>query len=374
MKHPDWQSARKLLCIRLDSLGDVLMCTPAIRALREGAHGRHITLLTSPSAAALAPYLGDIDASLDYAAPWVRHQQGHPRRDGGTDGERMIGTLAAQRFDAAVIFTSYSQSPLPAALLCLQAGIPLRLAHCRENPYEVLTDWIPEPEPAALLRHEVQRQLDLVAHVGCSPSSPRLSFRIRQHDLDYVRGLLRLRGVDPGRPWILLHPGASAASRRYPVSHWVKVIELLAERDAAPVVLAGSSVEQDIIEAIRRANRGSRNVADGPKVVDLTGALNLGQLGAALSLATVAVTNNSGPAHIAAAIGTPVLTLYALTNPQHAPWHVKSRVLFHDVPCRFCYKSMCPEGHHACLDNIAPERVVNELIQLKETSILHSMR
>jgi ADP-heptose:LPS heptosyltransferase len=84
-------------------------------------------------------------------------------------------------------------------------------------------------------------------------------------------------------------------------------------------------------------------------------------------LATVAVTNNTGPAHIAAAVGTPVVDLYALTHPQHTPWHVRSRVLFHDVPCRFCYRGTCRQGHHACLDGVAPGRVAEAVRELLDT-------
>jgi ADP-heptose:LPS heptosyltransferase len=90
----------------------------------------------------------------------------------------------------------------------------------------------------------------------------------------------------------------------------------------------------------------------------------LGQLGAAIAHATVVVSNNSGPAHIAAALGTPLVDLYALTNPQHTPWKVRSEVLFHDVPCRFCYKSVCPQGHHACLEQLEPARVVEAVCRL----------
>ena len=81
----------------------------------------------------------------------------------------------------------------------------------------------------------------------------------------------------------------------------------------------------------------------------LAGQLGLADLAALIALAPVLVTNNTGPAHVAAAVGTPVVDLYALTNPQHTPWGVPSRVLFHDVPCKFCYKSVCPERHHDCL-------------------------
>lgn len=76
------------------------------------------------------------------------------------------------------------------------------------------------------------------------------------------------------------------------------------------------------------------------------------------------VGNNSGPAHIAAAVGTPVVDLYALTNPQHTPWMVPSRVLNHDVPCKYCYKSVCPMQHHHCLTLVEPARVVAAVQEL----------
>src|SRR5690606_39098413 len=78
---------------------------------------------------------------------------------------------------------------------------------------------------------------------------------------------------------------------------------------------------------------------------------------AAPDAAALLVCNNSGPAHIAAALGVPVVDLYALTNPQHTPWQVPHRVLFHDVPCKYCYRSVCPQGHHACLAEVAPASV-----------------
>ncbi|MDB5963134.1 MAG: glycosyl transferase [Massilia sp.] len=104
-------------------------------------------------------------------------------------------------------------------------------------------------------------------------------------------------------------------------------------------------------------------------VVSLSGQLTLGQLGAAIALAAVVVANNSGPAHISAALGTPLVDLYAQTNPQHTPWLVAHRVLFHDVPCRNCFRSVCPEGHHDCLVKVAPERVAAAVCELIEESM-----
>jgi ADP-heptose:LPS heptosyltransferase len=95
----------------------------------------------------------------------------------------------------------------------------------------------------------------------------------------------------------------------------------------------------------------------------LAGQLDLGALCALIALAPVLITNNTGPAHIAAAVGTPVVDLYALTNPQHTPWGVESRVLNRDVPCKYCYKSACPAGHHDCL-RVPPEEVVSATLEL----------
>jgi hypothetical protein len=88
---------------------------------------------------------------------------------------------------------------------------------------------------------------------------------------------------------------------------------------------------------------------------------------AMLERAALLIANNTGPVHIAAALGTPVVDLYALTNPQHTPWGVRKAVLFEDVPCRFCYKSVCPMGHHKCLSLVAPEAVAAAAEQLLRT-------
>ena len=348
-----WKDANNVLCIRLDSLGDVLMCTPAIRAIKQSRSGRTVTLLGSGSGVAAAPFVPEIDSVSVYAAPWMKSTEPHER-----DVDlALVRLLQEHNFDAAVIFTSYSQSPLPAALLCYLAGIPLRLAHCRENPYQMLTDWVSDPEPHDVIRHEVRRQLDLVADVGYRATNENLSFAVPAADLAWMGRRLSAIGVQPYQPWILLHPGATAASRRYPARHWSEVVRRLTDEFGYSVVLTGASDEISTIEEIRCA-------ADGLRAHSFAGELDLGKLGAAISLASVVVSNNTGPAHMAAAIGTPLVDLYALTNPQHTPWQVESRVLFHDVPCRFCYKSICPEGHHHCLEMVDPARVVEAVLDL----------
>jgi ADP-heptose:LPS heptosyltransferase len=108
-----------ILCIRLDSLGDVLMTMPAVRAIKQALPASRITLLTSPAGAEPAPYLPEIDDVLVYQAPWMK-----PSSPGPQDYDHEMLAGSRRQFDAVVIFTVYSQSPLPAALFCTLAGIP----------------------------------------------------------------------------------------------------------------------------------------------------------------------------------------------------------------------------------------------------------
>ncbi|WP_156396673.1 lipopolysaccharide heptosyltransferase II [Noviherbaspirillum sp. Root189] len=351
MSMKPWHDVRRILCIRLDYLGDVLMSTPAIRALKQSHPGSHITLLTSSSGAVAARHVPEIDDVIDYAAPWMKSSSPHePACD-----HAMIDRLSEAGFDAAVIFTVYSQNPLPAAMLCYLAGIPLRLAHCHENPYQMLTHWVRDPEPEERIRHEVRRQLDLVATIGAHTDDERMSFNVPCDDMRAARNLLSAIGVDSEQPWIVLHPGATAQSRRYPPEYWREASRTLASKLGCPLVFTGGKDETELVEQIR---------ADIPNAFSLAGKLTLGELAAVITLSPLLISNNTGPAHIAAAVGTPVVDLYALTNPQHTPWQVNSRVLFQDVSCRFCYKSVCPQGHHRCLTGVAPQQVVDAAVEL----------
>jgi ADP-heptose:LPS heptosyltransferase len=251
------------------------------------------------------------------------------------------------------VFTVYSQSCLPAALLCLLAGIPRRLAHCRENPYLLLTDWVPESEPERQVRHEVLRQVELVATVGARCADRRPSLRVPADALERVDRLLGARSL--GRDgWIAIHPGASAPSRRYAPERFAAVADGLAAAGVRAVFVGGED-ERPLVDGIRAAMRApSHSVA---------GETDLPALAALLARAPLLLANNSGPAHIEAAVGTPVVSLYALTNPQHTPWGVPHRVRNGAVPCACCYKSTCPMGHHDCL-RIPPDEVVRAALEL----------
>ncbi|WP_235581405.1 MULTISPECIES: glycosyltransferase family 9 protein [unclassified Rhizobacter] len=360
MTAPGWRDARKVLAVRLDNLGDVLMTTPALTAIRRSAPGMHLTLLGSRAGAALRPYVPAIDEVIVYDAPWMK---GGAPAAGALSDRRLLATLARGGFDAAVIFTVCTQSALPAALMCRLAGIPLRLAHCRENPYELLSDWVPDTEVCRTgMRHEVQRQLDLVHSVGFHERERErgLVFHERPGDAQAMRRKLLQAGGDPDRPYLVVHPGASAPSRRYPAERFGQAVTAIVAQTGCQVVLTGSADERPLLALVESGLAAPLRAS----AVSLAGALNLGELSALIAQSQVLLCNNSGPAHLAAAVGAPVVVLYALTNPQHTPWQAQSRVLNHEVPCRDCLKSSCPQLHHDCLRKVPPERVAEAACEL----------
>jgi ADP-heptose:LPS heptosyltransferase len=131
---------------------------------------------------------------------------------------------------------------------------------------------------------------------------------------------------------------------------------MLRQDHGVRIVFTGSESERPLIEKIQGAM--------GTESHSLAGELSLAELAAVLQEAPLLIANNTGPVHIAAAVGTPVVDIYALTNPQHTPWQVPHRVLSHEVPCKYCYKSTCALGHHDCLRRIQPSEVVEAALSL----------
>jgi lipopolysaccharide heptosyltransferase II len=347
-----WLGARRLLAVRLDAMGDVLMTTPALRAIRATLPDVHLALLTSEAGAAVADRIPEVDEVLVAGVPWMKAAA----EAGSVDAMReLVDRLRGGAFDGAIVFTVFSQSPLPAAMACHLAGIPRVLAHVRENPYALVSDWVVDPEWPVPTRHEVQRQLDLVAAAGFRGADTHLSYRVDPDASRAMRARLGSVGIGPGRPFVVLHPGASAASRRYRPEGFASAAARLAVEDRLPIVVTGAAEERAIVDRV---------LGDVTGAIDLAGRLGTAELAALIAIAHVLVTNNTGPAHLAAAVGTPVVVLYAQTNLQHTPWQVPSRILTRDVPCRNCLRSTCPLGHHACLAPVEPDEIVDAVRDL----------
>jgi lipopolysaccharide heptosyltransferase II len=356
MIDPRWQAARRILAVRLDNLGDVLVTTPAIHAIKTSLPDAAITLLASPVGTQVARLNPDIAEVITYEAPWMdpwcRLPQDRARE------EAVIATMRAGAFDGAIIFTSFRQSPLPAAYLCYLAGIPLRLAASIDGPGSLLTTRHRHPEA---LMHEVERGLDLVGAIGLDTTERDLVLRVPDDARDRLATTLRAVGIPEGRPLIVIHPGCSMPARTYPWESFAATAELAVERLGATIVLTGAADEEPLVAHIRDRLGARARAATHP----FAGVLPFAEFCALIERADLTITNNTGPMHIAAAVGTPVVALFALTNPpeQWGPWHVPHRLLNHDVPCRLCYSRICPYGHE-CLTLVTPEMVVAAAAEL----------
>ena len=145
-------------------------------------------------------------------------------------------------------------------------------------------------------------------------------------------------------------------ARTYPWEMYVEVVDLLVEQLGATVFLTGAGDEQELVERIlSHVQESNRRAAHS-----LAGVLSFPDLCALIEAADLVITNNTGPMHISAAVKTPVVALFALTNPpeQWGPWHVPHRLLNVDVPCRICYSRVCPYQHE-CLRLVSPSTVVD---------------
>jgi lipopolysaccharide heptosyltransferase II len=314
-----WEDCKKILCIRLDNMGDLLMSTPAFRALKESFQC-HLALLTSAAAAPVTADIPEIDEVFIFNAPWVKH-------DHVATPEtyyQLVETLRKEHFDAAIIFTVYSQNPLPTAMLAYEAGIPLRLAYCRENPYQLLTHWIPDEEPLHTVQHQVERDIALVASTGAKAVSTRLSLQTHETHWSGIVKKLRLRGADHLKPWIILHPMVQDAKRQYNFQKWVEIGQQLIRHHQCQLWITGNTGEESDAEMLKEA------IGDG--AVNLAGTFSISEFALLIRKSPLVISVNTGTVHIAAATSTPVVVLYALTNMQHTPWRVKSEVLYFDIP------------------------------------------
>lgn len=316
-----WKKAKNILCIRADNMGDLLMTEPALRALKHSVPNRKITLLTSNAGSIIAPYIKSIDKTIVSNLPWVKSETSQTNPETTTT---LIRKLKSRNFDAAIIFTVFSQNPLPAAMLTYLANIPLRAAFCHERPYDLLTDWIRDPEPEQFIRHEVLRQLFLVGSLGAKKLiDDRITISIPKKSYPSLEQKLKTEHFDTNQPFVIIHPGVSSLARQYSPTSFARIAHRISKEFSLPIVFTGSTSEVDLVQSIQKG-------AHIP-TTNLAGKLSIDELIVLIECSKLLISNNTGPAHIAAAVGTPVLDLYALTNPQHTPWRTRSKVLYFQV-------------------------------------------
>jgi ADP-heptose:LPS heptosyltransferase len=188
----------------------------------------------------------------------------------------------------------------------------------------LINKWVPEIEPLKEIKHEVIRQLDLVKQLGVLSHSDEFSLVLPEGSDDRIKHKLTQLGIDVEKPFILMHPGVSEAKRQYPAELFAKAAKSIVNELDVQILLTGVESERVLTEFIEKEV--------GNQATSIAGKLSLEELLALIKITPILISNNTGPVHIAAAFKTPVIVMYAATNPQHTPWKVKNKVLLFDVP------------------------------------------
>jgi heptosyltransferase III len=331
----------RVLAVRLDSDGDVLLTGPALRAL--AADADRLDLLVSPAGRHAADLLPGVDEVLVLDAPWSGYR---PPPVDADALQALVADLAGRGYDRCVVFTSFHQSPLPMALLARLAGIPFVAGTSVDYPGSLLD--VRHRRPDGL--HEVEAALDLARAAGALLP-------------DGDDGRLAVRGPLPApavpAPDVVLHPGASVPARGLTAAHAASLVEALVAAGRR-VVLTGGPGERDLVdEVVAGLPEATRALPDA--VVDLAGRTSLAELAGLLAQAACVVVGNTGPAHLAAAVGTPVVSLFSPVVPadRWAPYGVPVVVLGdQQAACRDTRARECPVPGHPCLTSVAPSEVV----------------
>ncbi|MEV7964793.1 glycosyltransferase family 9 protein [Sphaerisporangium sp. NPDC088356] len=331
-----------VLVARLDNAGDVLLAGPAIRAVAAGA--REVVLLTGPHGGAAAQLLPGVDQVLQWRAPWIDPDPLPLKRP---HVDRLVSLVEKTAPELALIFTSFHQSSLPLALLLRLAGVPRIAAISEDYPGSLLD-----------VRHIVDETVDVPEAVRMLDLARAAGFELPSGD----DGALAVRRPLPsvhqftGPPgYVVVHPGTSAPARAWPADLHAKTVRDLVFAGAR-VVVTGDPDEQALTAQVAGAY-GS----------DLGGVTTFPELAAVLAGAAVVVVANTGPAHLAAAVGTPVISLFAPVVPSErwAPYRVPVVLLGdQEAPCRGSRARVCPVPGHPCLSSVTSEQVVDTVLDL----------
>jgi ADP-heptose:LPS heptosyltransferase len=307
----------RVVVTRLDSAGDVLLAGPAIRAVSQAAD---VTLLCSHVGLPAARLLPGI-RTLTFDAPWV-HGEPPPLR------ARELGRLLwrLRGFDEGIILTSSFQSSLPMAMLMRLAGIGTITAISDHYPGSLIDNRVHVDYDV----HELQRNLATVAAAGYPGNDAYELKALTPYPL-------------PDRPYVVVHPGADAKSRA--------IEPALAQEAVAHLLSSGYDV---VVTGSLTEKRLTAQVAGGV-ARDLGGRTTFAQLGYVLAHAEAVVAGNTGAGHLAASVGTPVVSLFAPVVPVHkwAPYGVRATILGDQhAACADTRARQCPVPGHPCMRSV----------------------
>ncbi|HEY0444670.1 MAG TPA: glycosyltransferase family 9 protein [Candidatus Limnocylindrales bacterium] len=347
------RGAKRVLVVRLDNIGDVLLTSPLVRTLDAALPNAELTLLASPGGALAAPLLPWFDRVITRRAVW---QDLGNRLPFDPNGElAFIDELRAADYDAAIICTSFSQTPFAAAYAAYLAGIPIRIGQAADFGGSVLSHTV---EPAPPGTHQAERNLRLLDDIGVAVADRRAVVSVPAAAQATAARLLAEIGAADGDA-IVVAPGASCASRRYDPTRYGRAAHQLHRATGRPVVVVGTEREVPLADAI---------LAECPEAHSIAGRTSIPELAAIVERAALVLCGNSATLHLADALDRPVVALYSGTDRESewAPRTAPATLLRIETTCAPCRRFDCPY-EMACLA-IPPDVVVDAALRLLETT------
>ena len=329
---PDY---RHILLIKPSSLGDIVHAMPTCAAIRRAYPKARLTWLVKRQWAGLVERIDGVDRVWPVDSTlkgWLSE----------------VPSLRAEGFDLIVDLQGLFRS----AAIGWLSGSPLLVgfANGREGSPWFYSRRVTVPQ---LDMHAVDRYLLVAKAVGAAESgAPEFRFRLPQTDYEEVDGLLSRSGVQPGTSWVALNVSARWPTKRWPAASFAEVADRLQQEGYGAVVMIGGPDERADVVAVSGMMK--------TPAVDLSGATTIGLLPALLSKAALLITNDSGPMHIAAAVGTPMVALFGPTSAvRTGPYGMGHSVLAGDVPCRPCFSRTCHKSLPLeCLKLVSPQQVL----------------
>ena len=339
-------------------VGDSVMTVPALRALRRVLPDAHITLAIRPGARGIFSEADFIDDVLVYD------------RKGPLSVIPQIREWKRWKFDLAVLF----QNAFEAALIPFLAGVPLRLGYATESRQALLTHPLALPDWRSS-RHEVFYYLYVIAALeqmlfGTSSiceADPDASIQISENRKVEATDLLHAHGVREDAPVVAICPGSiNSRAKRWSAEAYASLADRLIDSNRQ-VLLIGSKDEADVSQDVTSRMRNHPVV--------LTGKTSLEQITAVLSAVDLIVTNDTGPAHIGAALGRPTIVIFGPTNPLTTrPFSPVAEILMHPPDCAPCMLRDCPIDHR-CMTAITVDEVFERShALLKRSSFAKTVR
>jgi 3-deoxy-D-manno-octulosonic-acid transferase/heptosyltransferase-1 len=339
----------KILIVKLSAIGDVIHTLPALCALRRHWPAAQIDWVVEEAAADLVVGHPDLDrVMVSRRKAWIRDLKDRFRRKAAVaEIKRFIGELRHTRYDLILDFQALLKSALvvAAARGRRKVGFGPGLEHM-EHSYHVLTERI---RPPSMEVHALTRNLMMVQALGVPVSAVDYRLPVTGADRTAVDRLLRSGGFDDTRPLMAINPVAQWPTKLWPENRFALLADELATRYDASVVFTGGGGDRRVVERIIGAMK--------QPALDLSGRTSLKQLAALYQRARLVVSTDTGPMHLAAAIGTPVVALFGPTAPwRTGPFGPGHQIVRAPAPCAPCFKRRCDIG--GCMDRISVERVL----------------